>query len=80
MAVNRLELRDGLRVERVADEAVVLDPSGELHRVTGDGVRALELIRGGVEPRDVPDDLAGAVDDLVAAGVVASAFRSAPRD
>ncbi len=49
----------------------MLDPSGELHRVTGDGVRALELIRGGVEPRDVPDDLAGAVDDLVAAGVVA---------
>lgn len=68
---NRLELRAGLRIEHLGDEVILLDPAGEVHRVTGPGVEALVLVAGGVEPRDVPDELAESVDALVAAGVVA---------
>lgn len=66
----KLRLRDGLRVDDLDDEIVVLDPDGELvHRVTGDAAALLRLAddRGGIE---VPDDLCVGVDDLVDAGLV----------
>ena len=66
----KLQLRDGLRVDDLDDEIVVLDPDGELvHRVTGDAAALLRLAddRGGIE---VPDDLCVGVDDLVDAGLV----------
>lgn len=70
---RQLSLYEGLRVERMGDEAVVLDPSGEIHRVSGDAVRALDLVEQGVAVGDVPDDLASAVDELVDAGIITGA-------
>lgn len=60
-----------MRVEAVGDEAVLLDASGEtVHRVTGDAVRALELLADGVSVADVPEDLLSVMDDLTALGVL----------
>lgn len=68
---SELRLRDGVRVEAVGDEAVLLDASGEtVHRVTGDAVRALELLADGVSVADVPEDLLSVMDDLTALGVL----------
>ena len=71
-----LQLAKGLRVEELRGEAVVVDKAGgEVHRVIGDGVRALLLLRDGVEIGDVPEELHAAMDELVGAGFVADGRR-----
>lgn len=71
-----LRLKAGLRVEEIEDEAIVFDPNGRrLHRVTGEGIEALELLAGGIRPADVPGHLASSVDELVAADVVEGTSR-----
>ena len=68
-----VRLRDGLRVEEIDGEAVVLDRDGAtVHRFTGDAVEALRLLSSDVAPAEVPERLVPAVDKLVAAGVVAN--------
>ena len=71
-AAPPLRLRDGLRIEELDGELVVLDASGEtVHRVVGDGVAAVRLLELGVAERDVPAELSDAVESLVDAGLVA---------
>lgn len=66
-----LRLREGLRVEELDGEAVVLDgDGGTVHRFTGDAVEALRLLSSDVEATDVPENLAAGLDELVASGVV----------
>lgn len=66
-----IHLRSDLRVEDLDGEVVVLDRSGEIaHRLTGDAAAALHLLVDGVDPADVPAELADAVDELVRAGLV----------
>ncbi len=67
----RLRLRDGLRVEDLGDEAVVLDAAGDaLHRVNGSALAALRLLQQGVTRRDIPAELTDAVIALADAGIV----------
>ena len=66
-----MRLRDGLRVERLDDEALVFDRSGEIiHRVTGNAVEALTLIQDGATSSSIPDHLVDAVDSLIRAQLV----------
>ena len=51
----------------------MLDREGlSVHRFTGEAVEALRLIATDLDPADVPEHLAPAFDELVAAGVVAN--------
>lgn len=68
-----VRLREGLRVEEIDGDAIVLDRKGSsVHRFTGDAVEALRLLADDLDPADVPDHLVPAFDELVAAGVVAN--------
>lgn len=68
----KAHLRDGLRVDDLGDEALVLDPEGgKVHRVEGDAVAVLRLLTAGAGGSvDVPDVLRAGLDDLVDAGLV----------
>ena len=75
-----LKLRDGLRVEEIDDELVVLDASGEaVHRVTADGVAAVRLLEGGVAESEIPTHLVEAVKALGDAGLVSGSRRLSRR-
>jgi hypothetical protein len=66
-----LRIRNGLRVEEVDGEAIVLDCDGAIaHRVSGEGVVALRLASDGITDDDIPADLEPAFDELVNAGIV----------
>lgn len=68
-----LRFRDDVRVERLGDEMAVLDARGDaVHRLTGDAVAATDLLLEGVEPDEVPAELTAAIDELVAARLVAN--------
>ena len=68
---DALCLRSGLRVEYLDDEAIVLDQDGQsIHRLQGESVAALRLVEQGLDPRDLADSLAGAVDELAHAGLL----------
>lgn len=70
---DKLHLRSDVRVERLDDEVAVLDTrSDAVHRLTGNAVSVIDLLIEGVESDDVPDSLEGAVDELVAAGLVSN--------
>lgn len=69
--VQTIRLRDDVRVQRMGDEAVVLDTEGEaVHRLTGTAVAAINLLVAGVEVDAVPDQLRSTMDELVATGLV----------
>jgi hypothetical protein len=66
-----LHLRDGVRVEVMGDDLIVLDRTGStLHRATGDAAEVLRLLAGGAGDVDVPARLGAAVGSLTEAGVV----------
>lgn len=68
---ERIRLRDGLRVEDLGDEIVILDADGDaLHRVDGDATAAVRLLQDGVARRDIPAELTDAVTSLADAGLV----------
>jgi hypothetical protein len=66
-----LQFNDGLRVEEVDGEAIVLDRNGAVaHRVTGAGLEALRLARAGIDDDEIPEHLTRPMDELVEAGIV----------
>ena len=68
----QVRLREGLRIEEIDGDAVVLDRNGStVHRFTGSAVEALRLLADGVEQADVPEHLVSSIDELAASGVVA---------
>jgi hypothetical protein len=67
-----LNLRDGIRVEQLDDDTLVLDRQGSvIHRATGDAAEVLRLASGEARDADVPSRLAAAVASLTDAGVLA---------
>lgn len=71
-----IRLREGLRLEEVEGEMLVLDPSGEVvHHVAGDGVEALRLLRDGIDSAEIPASLHSAVSDLADQGLVSESSR-----
>ncbi len=68
-----VRLREGLRVEEIGGEAIVLDREGSsVHRFTGEAVEALRLLEDDLDPADVPEHLVAAFDEVVVSGVVAN--------
>ncbi len=70
----RLRLQNGVRIENVDGETIVLDSAGSLvHRVTGEAVEALRLAEQGINDSELPAHLSLAMASLVDAGVVGPA-------
>lgn len=71
-----LHLRTGLRIEEIGGEAIVIDAArNESHQVSGEGLEALRLLEVGVAEPEVPQHLQGAVDELIATGLVEDSTR-----
>lgn len=66
-----LRLDDGLRVNQVGEDLLVLDTTGNVvHRVTGDGVEVLRRLADGDLDGPMSLEAAAALDELVEAGIV----------
>ncbi len=68
----KLQLRSGLRVEDLGDEALVMDTeAAKIHRVGGLAVQVLRLLAETSDPVEVPSELQDGIDELIEAGLVA---------
>lgn len=80
LEIDSMQLSEGLRVEELDGELVLLDvASNAVHRVTGDGVAAVRLLQGGVPTSEVPEHLLESVQALADAGLVSGNRRVSRR-
>ncbi|MEO6318240.1 MAG: hypothetical protein ABIP36_05595 [Acidimicrobiales bacterium] len=69
----RLQPRNDLRVDELADDILVLDATGGVaHQLSGDAAEALRLAQDGVEQGAIPANLQPAMQSLIEAGIVES--------
>lgn len=68
----KLQVQNGIRVEQVGDDVIVLDREGTcVHRLSGDGAAMLRLAVQGIDEADVPPLLVPALVSLADVGIVA---------